>query len=825
MCSAAHANGLYVQKDTITVDSGEILKTSESPEISGKLTTGGYTINPGDATPGAIVKNGTGELVIDTDLTMNNPFVIDQGTVTIKDADVVADRTGASSTCGLSIADATLKLDNASFTSDINSYSFCIGNRDGGASKLILENGSTVKTMHYLFAGYAGNNNTDYRAGLDAQPATGDAVKRAEIQVLSGSELSAGSSLQFANVDVTVDGAGSVLKDNHRGQTKNQWPESYLAYGDGFETKIDVTGGGALDFNWNVYTSTNKDSRTIINIDGSGQTEDNKKVASSISVAGTAYLSVVDDYNYSNTNNTNTDAYSELNIINGGNADISQLVMGIDAGKAKVTVGTDSTYNGTTMRVGSNGELVNNGTLQLKEGYTTTWPTDGKTGSEAVTELKSGALSVEGGAVTNSGNLTVEKLAMTGNTESTAKVNNTNGTFWVKEDAQITNAEIASTKGTVRFDGVADVSNSKITADAGNVLFNKGANLKGDNEFVSNGSAEKLFFGGSSTAEGNNSFSGQIKMNNLVVKSGTQEFSRSGTGESMSFKNIGFDKNASPDAAININVTGGSGTVFIEGNSEITSLTFSSGNTALQNTFKVEGTLVVRDFLHIGEGVTTEFGHTERVESKDPNGRVFYRNAAGNLVSQGRDENNVYCVYVWAEDGKTLVNKVPKTVNGVTAKEWEGACSDTLVGPTFVTTEAKIIFEIDSLAELLDSTTYTLRSESSPMLTLGDGVSLGDNAKVELMFTENALKELEEYEGPVTFNLEKVTNVADIDLNLVIQEDLGKTAEEVFGTTTFTTGEAGSSKNQITINAVPEPTTATLSLLALAGLCARRRRK
>ena len=70
-----------------------------------------------------------------------------------------------------------------------------------------------------------------------------------------------------------------------------------------------------------------------------------------------------------------------------------------------------------------------------------------------------------------------------------------------------------------------------------------------------------------------------------------------------------------------------------------------------------------------------------------------------------------------------------------------------------------------------------------------------------------------------------MTNVADIDLNLVIQEDLGKTAEEVFGTTTFTTGEAGSSKNQITINAVPEPTTATLSLLALAGLCARRRRK
>ena len=316
-------------------------------------------------------------------------------------------------------------------------------------------------------------------------------------------------------------------------------------------------------------------------------------------------------------------------------------------------------------------------------------------------------------------------------------------------------------------------------------------------------------------------------MNNLVVKSGTQEFSRSGTGESMSFKNIGFDKNASPDAAININVTGGSGTVFIEGNSEITSLTFSSGNTALQNTFKVEGTLVVRDFLHIGEGVTTEIGKVIKYQPMTPTERPmpFYRNSAGQLLSTNTEEyagkrQNV--IYVWDETGENILYKVPRTVDGVTAKEWDGA---ELVKEMTTYEDATIIFEIDHLSELLDSTTYTLRSESSPMLSVAEGVDMGDNFKVELLFTKNALEELEAYEGPVTFNLEKVTNVADIDLNLVIQEDLGKTAEEVFGTTTFTTGEAGSSKNQITINAVPEPTTATLSLLALAGLCARRRRK
>ena len=74
-----------------------------------------------------------------------------------------------------------------------------------------------------------------------------------------------------------------------------------------------------------------------------------------------------------------------------------------------------------------------------------------------------------------------------------------------------------------------------------------------------------------------------------------------------------------------------------------------------------------------------------------------------------------------------------------------------------------------------------------------------------------------------------MTNAANVEMNLTLEKDLedqGMTAAQVFGSnTTFTTGEAGSADNQVTINAVPEPTTATLSLLALAGLCARRRRK
>ena len=420
MCGLANANGLYVQQDTITVNSGDKLQLTEISETATEayntLIKDDYTYNTNDANPGAIVKAGTGELVIDKDLTMNNPFVIDQGKVSIKNATVVSDRDhSANYTCGLSIADATLELDNAHFTSTISGYSFCVGNRDGGASKLILKNDSSVKTAHYVFAGYAGNSNTDYRAGLDENPATGDAVQRAEIQVLSGSELSAGSSLQFANVDVLVDGAGSVLRDNHLGQINNQWPESYFAYGSNFETNIDVTGGGVLDLNWDVYTCKKDNSRAILNIKGAGvDGETGETVASSISVAGTAYLSMTEDYNYVTSTDTNTGSYTELNILEGGKAEISQLVMGVDAGEAKVTIDKDSTYTGVTMRVGTNGTLDNSGKLALESGDTTVWPTDGKNNHfDCVTTYTKSELSVEGGKVINSGSLSVDTINIT----------------------------------------------------------------------------------------------------------------------------------------------------------------------------------------------------------------------------------------------------------------------------------------------------------------------------------------------------------------------------------------------------------------------------
>ena len=143
------------------------------------------------------------------------------------------------------------------------------------------------------------------------------------------------------------------------------------------------------------------------------------------------------------------------------------------------------------------------------------------------------------------------------------------------------------------------------------------------------------------------------------------------------------------------------------------------------------------------------------------------------------------------------------------------------------TIEATIVFEIDSLDELVDQPAVrmmTADSNGNLMLNVADGVDMS-KAKVELLFTENAMRELEDLEGQaITLNLDKVTALEGIQLSLTVAESYGMTAEEVFGTTSVETGAFGS--NNITITKpVPEPTTATLSLLALMGLAARRRRK
>lgn len=325
--------------------------------------------------------------------------------------------------------------------------------------------------------------------------------------------------------------------------------------------------------------------------------------------------------------------------------------------------------------------------------------------------------------------------------------------------------------GTMIFDGTVEATNCQFTgadANSGSFIFNKKVTLNGGNTFTSR-SGQNISFIGGVTANGNNTFIGGISANDFVVQSGVQTFTRENNtsdkvgapSQALTFKNIGFAADADESAQINI--------------SAINSATHTDAN----------------GYQKGGAFGQVNFSGTCEISNLEVN------------TSTGAGLNITGALTV-RDSISILGGNVTFGDSGV------------------------LILEINSLAELMESpmeiTLFSSRDGSSPMMYLADGIDLGDNAQVELLFTENAINEIKEYDGPITLDLGKVTNASDVELKFAIQDDLNMDAEEVFGTTSVTTGEVGSSDNLFTLP-VPEPTTATLSLLALAALAARRRRR
>ena len=369
--------------------------------------------------------------------------------------------------------------------------------------------------------------------------------------------------------------------------------------------------------------------------------------------------------------------------------------------------------------------------------------------------------------------------------QETLNVSNTSydggaaSTVRYKKDVTATDCQFkspASSSGTMYFDANATFTNCVFTTGNGGGSINflsqaygKKLALKGGNKFYSYDTQGINILSGTNTtatAEGNNEFYGATNVNKLKVISGTQKFENKMTdsAQTMSFSNIGFAENANDTAAIEVSAD--QGQVFFRDNCEISSLDMANSK------LRVWDTLVVRNSVTFGEGVTFDWGRTDSE-------------------------------YKFVDGQFTKVETY---------------------------TPATLVLEIDSIAELMDQTMpLTLDGEgNAPMLSVDDGVDMS-NAKVGLYFTENALAEMAEMEAKgsnITLNLDKVTNVNGLELELAVDESTGKTVEEVFGTTSFTTKEYNTGNNNITLGEnVPEPTTATLSLLALAALAGRRRRK
>ena len=284
---------------------------------------------------------------------------------------------------------AHLVLDNgASYTQKIgyasNSTSaLAIGSGDG-KGKVTLSNGSLLHTDHFIFAGYRTISNgyvswTERDGSGDAQGVryanadTPGYSDHDEIYINSGSTMSAGTSLQFSNVTINIDGEGSCLRDNTLEKSPaspaDVDPCSYLAYGsaDNVETIINVTRGAQLDCNWNVSTGNSKGSLTQITVDG---TNEGGTVKSTFSVAGTADFGGAEGWWSMNNAPKDGSSNTEVIVKNGAEAQFNQVKVGSNR-QASISIDSNSTivaHEGATnalITVYELGRIENSGIIEL----------------------------------------------------------------------------------------------------------------------------------------------------------------------------------------------------------------------------------------------------------------------------------------------------------------------------------------------------------------------------------------------------------------------------------------------------------------------------
>lgn len=234
----------------------------------------------------ALVKDGQGTLVINQDTTINHSFVVREGTMVIKDAALTNTTPLQSPNLTVGGTHAHLILDAAEYTHGAGSVSaVVVGGRDGDGS-LTLMNGSFMKSVQGLFAGYPSvdlltttadpNQFTDahvagtylssdendglYRDQNPEQkfssdytytgPASADIrMSEATINILSRSRYEVGTALYLENALVNISGEGSLL---HVGAKATGIDSSIgvSSFSDGghYQTNvvINVTDGGKL---------------------------------------------------------------------------------------------------------------------------------------------------------------------------------------------------------------------------------------------------------------------------------------------------------------------------------------------------------------------------------------------------------------------------------------------------------------------------------------------------------------------------------------------------------------------------------------------------
>lgn len=525
-------------------------------------------------------------------------------------------------------------------------------------------------------------------------------------------------------------------------------------------------------------------------------------------------------YTTSSTDNTTT-LTTNLNLK--GHTEISGLAINSYGGSITVE-GTDNTISSVlqvreplTINVGENSSLTLSGGITKNKHKQSTLTKSG-TGQLNITgdlDLSAAGTTISGGDTTTISSATIRNVAIQNSTLSSASGQNLSGTIsltgvTLNGNINITGGTTTYTGGTLQFSGEGQRS---ITISQGATLAHDGFNYT-----ASSADGATIQSGGATALE--------IHQGNVSISNATMTKTANGD------KHIGIALN-------NVNLTlnnGDDNRLYVSGNKTqtINNLTVEGGNLSIESAASVNGSTTIAESAKV---VLKNSGAS--LNSVTGGGRVESQANATIRTAEG------FIGTLSATDGSTLTDAGSGSGFNVEAvagdiillnREAEVSLDFVSLGnghSLTIGTETShdITLNLTRLTVLegggvLNANLNLMGTETLNMsgtLTLGCSVELGDggiNLTGSLLNTLETAGYVELFTGVDTLTYNGTAYSGSIAASEIFSNAVLADTADTFYTVTY--------ENDVVMlksNLVPEPATATLALLALAGLAARRRRK
>lgn len=343
-------------------------------------------------------------------------------------------------------------------------------------------------------------------------------------------------------------------------------------------------------------------------------------------------------------------------------------------------------------------------------------------------------------------------------------------------------------EGSIKFDKVTGGTFNISQEGKGNIVFGSGF----DNATV------KV-----SKSTGTLEFNSNVKIESLTKDGGAIKVAEGATLEADSL-NWNLVEKQTKDAGSDIEI---SGSVLLS-SGEIKNVTSENGAIFVTNTGTLKaGQIVVNNGVFVNKGVIDALESPQDAASIMLSGSGVVETDAlitigdgGEFVNEGDVKKSILV------DGGTL------TLTNVDGKASTAQDVTVNSGTMYVTGNSSVTsltLNADAVLNVTEGAIVTL--------TEADGLTIADGATIMVTVSTEMLENLDGQEFTLfSGNVSNLTNA-----NIVFTDNNEETEDKQANISLGST--SGSIK--VEIQAVPEPTTATLSLLALVGLAARRRRK